>query len=98
MRRTAENVSLAAIEVGGVRFPMCVRRHCALSAGDNCCEHLDIALWCVEGSGCCWGRSRVQNDMSVLSAMCPVFILTGGLESGTSASSPVSSSSLSDVS
>lgn len=80
------------------RFPTCVRRDCALSAGDNCCGRLDIALWCVEGSGCCWGRRRVQYGMSVFSAMCPVFILTEGLESGTSASSAVSSSSLSDAS
>lgn len=77
---------------------MCVRRDGALSAGDNCCGHLDIALWCVEGRGCSWRWRRVQYGLSVFTAMFTVSILTGGLESGTSATSPVSSSSLFDVS
>ena len=60
------------------KFPMYVRRDCALSAGDNCCGHLDIALWCVEGGGCCWRWRRVQYSLSVFTAMLTVFILTGG--------------------
>lgn len=75
---------------------MCVRRDWASSAGDNCCGYLDVPLWCVEGSGCCWGRRRVKYGLSVFSALCFVLILTGGLDTGTSASSPLNSSSFSD--